>query len=133
MMPITISNSMSVKPLDSSRPPVDLESCARESCPPRQPVQNEILLFMESQCLVERAGRARPIRQNATTYGRGREMGRSKQGSEIRGRDQGRLSRPWARCRQLPAECRLCRLKTILRVNLPASLLVHIIWGIYWR
>src|ERR1035438_10257008 len=88
MMPITISNSMSVKPLDSSRPPVDLEPCAREPCPPRRTVQNEILLFMEFQRLVERAGAASPIRQNATTYGRGREMGRSKsrdQGSEIRG------------------------------------------------
>src|ERR1035438_6529028 len=66
MMAMTISSSISVKPLDC------LPSGA-----PRRPRQSENLRFMEFQCLLERAGDAQPIRQNATSYRRGREMERS--------------------------------------------------------
>src|SRR5271157_5098634 len=73
MMAITISNSISVKPLGFLPSLVNGGDCA-----PRRPRQNENLRFMGFQCLVEQAGRRQPIRQNATTYRRGREMGRSK-------------------------------------------------------
>ena len=53
---------------------------------PLRSVESEDLRFMGFQCLVEQAGGSRPIRQNATTYRREREMGRSErdQGSGIR-------------------------------------------------
>src|ERR1035438_8769239 len=73
MMAMTISNSISVKPLGGLQPGIDLGFCAS-----RQPRQNEILRFMEFHRLVEQAGAIGPIRENATTYRRGREMECSK-------------------------------------------------------
>src|ERR1019366_996853 len=85
MMAMTMSNSISVKPSGCR--------CVRLSWgrlwEPMRSVESEDLRFMGFLCLVEQAGGSRPIRENATTYRREREMGRSKeQGSGLRGRRQ---------------------------------------------
>src|ERR1039457_70461 len=73
MMAITISNSISVKPLGRLGEMLERDSVLV----PRWPNRSINVRFMGFQCLVEQAGGSRPFRQNATTYRREREIGRS--------------------------------------------------------
>ncbi len=72
MMAITISNSINVKPFaDRATTPGSVR------CLPRLPRPFKNVRFMGFQCLVVRVQSIEPIRQNATTDGREREMERS--------------------------------------------------------
>jgi hypothetical protein len=79
MIAITMSNSISVKPLGRGRVRLGQDRLLE----PRRAVESEDVRFMGFQCLVEQAGGSRPIRENATTYRREREMGRSKDGFQL--------------------------------------------------
>src|ERR1017187_5994955 len=114
MMAITINSSINVKPLG--------RRCVRLSrgrlWEPLRPFESEDLRFMGFLCLVEQAGGSRPIRENATTYRREREMRRSKRQFSVHSSQfaviGGRYApRVWiSDLREMPVTARKCELQT---------------------